>query len=191
MQDLMTHRLILHPLTEAEATAVIRAGVRSPGYPSAANIEAAADFLTIHRFRGNPHPFGTYEIRLRDSGRPVGTAGFNRPLDQDGMTTIRYEVAESAQGLGYATEAARALLKIAHLKGARMIRGSAHRDNVASQKVMEGAGMVFSFADDHERFYSTDWENQAEAPSAESLGSATPGIGTGAAVSTRPRSRQR
>ncbi|KAA9393920.1 GNAT family N-acetyltransferase [Kocuria coralli] len=157
MKDLVTERLILRPLTEVHARAIMRVGNRSPRYPSAADIEAAGDFLALCARTGNPYPFGSYEVRLRSTGEPIGYAGFNRPLDADGVSTVGYGLVETARGHGYATEAVKALLAMARSRGASQIRGSAHVDNVASQKVMLAAGMGFLDSDDHERFYAMTW----------------------------------
>lgn len=158
VRELVTGRLVLRPLTELHARTIIRAGNRSPGYPAPSDIEAAGDFLARYRWAGNPQPFGAYEIRLRSTGKPIGGAGFNRPLDDDGVTTIGYGLTERARGNGYATEALKALLVMAKKYGAREVRGSANLSNVASQRVMKAAGMTFTYADEFERFYEMTWD---------------------------------
>ncbi len=157
MADLLTERLVLHPVTADEATAIIAAGHDGPGYPSPADVEAAVDFLRHCQDLGDPHPFGAYELRLRCTGEPIGGAGFNHPLDDDGSTTIGYGLIRDARGHGYAVEALRALLELAQQLGATRIHGSADLANVASHKVMAAAGMIFSHADDREHCYVSAW----------------------------------
>lgn len=158
-EALQTDRLILHPLTEAEAAAIVATSAEGSGYPSPADVEAAADFVGHCTTTGDPQPFGAYELRLRSTGEPIGGAGFNHPLDADGITTIGYGLIESARGHGYATEALRALLDLARRLGAARIRGSANLDNIASSRVMEAAGMLFTHADERERFYVSAWDD--------------------------------
>lgn len=153
----MTARLVLHPLTEGEALAIVAAAHAGAGYPSAADVEAAGDFVGHCRGGGDPQPFGAYEVRLRETGEPIGGVGFNHPLDERGVTTIGYGLIEAVRGQGYAAEALRALLELARRLGATRIEGSADLGNVASQRVMEAAGMIFSHADERERFYVTAW----------------------------------
>lgn len=165
MADLQTERLVLHPLTEDEAAAIVAAAHDGTGYPSPADVEAAVDFLGHCRGQGDPQPFGAYEVRLRGTGEPIGGVGFNHPLDEHGVTTIGYGLIAGARGHGYAVEALRAMLDLARGLGATRIRGSADRENVASHRVMEAAGMIFTHADDRERFYVTAWTGDGTAPS--------------------------
>ncbi|GAB3764598.1 GNAT family N-acetyltransferase [Microlunatus parietis] len=164
MTDLLTGRLILHPLTAAEAEAIIEAGHGGPEYPSPADVEAAVDFVKHCRESGDPQPFGAYEVRLRGTGEPIGGAGFNHPLDEHGTTTVGFGLIPAARGQGYAAEALRAMLELARRLGARRIDGSANLENVASQRVMEAAGMIFTHADDRERFYSYRIEPEPGRP---------------------------
>lgn len=155
---LLTDRLIL-PLTEDEAAAIVATGAEGSGYPSPADVEAAVDFVSHCNTTGDPQPFGAYELRLQSTGEPIGGAGFNHPLDAEGVTTIGYGLIESARGHGYATEALRALLDLARKLGATQIRGSANLDNIASCRVMEAAGMLSTHADERERFYVSVWDD--------------------------------
>lgn len=161
-EDLLTDRLILHPLTEGEAGTIIARGADSSGYPSPADVEAAADFVGHCATKGDPQPFGAYELRRRSTGEPIGGAGFNHPLDPERVTSVGYGLIKAARGHGYATETLRALLRLAREQGAAQIRGSADLDNLASCRVMEAAGMVLTHSDDRERFYVTAWDTGRE-----------------------------
>ena len=87
-------------------------------------------------------PFGTYEIIRRRDGAVIGAAGFQGPPDETGSVRIGYGIAESARGHGYATEAVRGLLEWARGQdGLTCVLADTTRTNVASQRVMERAGM--------------------------------------------------
>lgn len=163
-EDVLTERLLLHPLSEDEAAAIVATGARGAGYPSAGDVEAARNLVDRCRTSGDPQPFGPYEVRLLLTGEPIGGVGFNRVPDDRGVTTIGYGLAESARGHGYATEALRALLHLAQSLGVGQVRGSADIDNPASCRVMEAAGMTLTHDDGNERFYATTWDRRANGP---------------------------
>ncbi|MFH8366447.1 GNAT family N-acetyltransferase [Streptomyces sp. NPDC018031] len=162
MDDLVTERLILHPMTVAEAERVV-AGLPgdtdrwAPGYPDVYDVKGARDFLTACAGPGNPQPFGTYEIRRREDGRAIGGLGFNRPPDAAGTTVIGYALIPSVRGRGYATEALRGLLEFARAAGVRRVTGDTDHDNTASQRVMAAAGMRPAGEDERVRYYAIDW----------------------------------
>lgn len=142
MSDLVTGRLLLHPLSAAEAERVVARGPDpAGGYPTDGDVGGARRYLEVCAMSGDPRPFGPYELRLRDGGRTIGGAGFHAAPGEDGTVTIGYGLIASARGHGYASEALRALLGFARERGVAEVRGDADRDNVASQRVMTAAGM--------------------------------------------------
>ncbi|GAA2080527.1 GNAT family N-acetyltransferase [Streptomyces albiaxialis] len=158
MDDLLTERLVLHPLTPAEAERVAAGkpaeGDRwAPGYPSAADVEGATAFVQACRTTGDPRPFGGYEIRRRADGLAIGGTGFNRLPDADGTVTIGYGLITSERGKGYATEALRGLIRFARECGLSLVKGDADLGNVASQRVMLAAGMRYVGEDERVRYY--------------------------------------
>ncbi|QEV22715.1 GNAT family N-acetyltransferase [Streptomyces alboniger] len=162
MEDLVTTRLVLHPMTVEEARRVV-AGTPGekerwgPGYPTEGDVESATDFLGHCARTGNPQPFGDYEIRERESGRVIGSLGFNRPPDAEGTVTIGYGLIPAARGKGYAVEALRELLRLARERGVTRVKGDADLDNVASQRVMASAGMRYVAADERVKYYESTW----------------------------------
>ncbi|AJE84885.1 hypothetical protein SLNWT_4509 [Streptomyces albus] len=161
--DFVTERLVLHPMTLAEARRVVSGKPGpddrwAPGYPAPMDVEGAADFVNACLIKGDPQPFGAYEIRRRSDGLAIGGLGFNRPPDEEGTTTIGYALVPSARGRGYATEALRALLAFARARGLSCVKGDADLANLASQRVMRAAGMRWSGEDERVRYYETDWE---------------------------------
>jgi RimJ/RimL family protein N-acetyltransferase len=162
MDDLVTERLVLHPMTVDEAERLV-AGEPSggahwaPGYPADGDVFAAGRFLDIWASTGDPGPLGTFELRLREDGRAIGGLGFHGPADADGSVTIGYGLVPSARGKGYASEALRALLLFARAHGATRVKGDADHDNLASQHVMTAAGMRPAGADDRVRYFEITW----------------------------------
>lgn len=171
MDDLVTNRLILHPMTVAEAERVVagRPGATdrwAPDYPDAYDVKGAQDFLDACAGPGNPQPFGNYEIRRREDGLAIGGLGFNRPPDEQGTTVIGYALIPSARGQGYATEALRGLLEFARSRGLSRVLGDADHDNVASQRVMMAAGMRPAGEDERVKYYETDWSGPGPSAAA-------------------------
>lgn len=163
--DVRTGRLVLHPLTVAEAERVAAAEPTTADrwaadYPTDGDRKDARDLLELCATAGDPAPFGGYEIRLRDDGTAIGGLCFHRPPDEHGAVTVGYGVVGSARGHGYATEALRALLAVARSAGARTVRGDADHDNVASQRVMHGAGMRHVRSDEKVRYYEITFPRQ-------------------------------
>lgn len=162
MNVIRTPRLSLHEMTPADARHVVAGtpadGVRwAPGYPSPGERRAAARFLATCADTGDPSPFGSYGIRLRADGVVIGGAGFHAAPDERGSVTIGYGLVESARGNGYASEALRALLRVARQRGVARVLGDADVGNVASQHVMSAAGMRLVGEDASLRYYLVDW----------------------------------
>ncbi|WP_052499048.1 GNAT family N-acetyltransferase [Streptomyces vietnamensis] len=144
IDSVATARLVLHPLTAAEAERIV---AREPGdgdlwgegYPGDGDIRANTGFLRGLAERGDPGAFRPYEIRL--DGVAVGGIGFHGPPDEIGVATIGYGLVPGVRGNGYASEALRAVLELARRAGVAGVKGDADLDNPASHRVMEAAGM--------------------------------------------------
>ncbi|MFE2375592.1 GNAT family N-acetyltransferase [Streptomyces sp. NPDC059398] len=170
MDDLMTARLVLHPLTVAEAERLVagrpgEADRWAPGYPMEGDVSAARRFLGARGGDEGAHP-GAYEIRLRGDGCAVGGVDFHGPPDAQGSLTIGYGLVPAAQGKGYASEALRALLVSARERGFARVKGGADHDNVASHRVMTAAGMQPVGRDKRVRYYETAWGDGGPEPCA-------------------------
>jgi RimJ/RimL family protein N-acetyltransferase len=124
-------------------------------------VSAARRFLGTCADTGDPRPFGTYEIRHRESGRAIGGLGFHGPVDENGTVTIGYGLAPSARGRGYASEALRGLLLFARTCGVTCVKGDADHDNIASQRVMTAAGMRPTGQDERVRFFEIAWTDES------------------------------
>ncbi|MBH1938770.1 GNAT family N-acetyltransferase [Streptomyces sp. AV19] len=162
MDDLVTERLVLHPLTADDARRLVARRPAAddrwaPGYPTDGDVESARDFLDHCAATGDPRPFGDYEIRRRSDGLVIGSLGFHRPPGAERTVTIGYGVVAPARGKGYATEALRGLLALAREHGVVCVKGDADLDNVASQRVMARAGMRAVGEDARVRYYEITW----------------------------------
>jgi RimJ/RimL family protein N-acetyltransferase len=86
-----------------------------------------------------------FAIRLKSTGRFIGTAGFG-PLDDDGPMHLGYWIGEPFWGQGYATEAAHAVVDFVFAKTpTERLAGAARVTNPASRRVLVKCG--FQYAD--------------------------------------------
>ncbi|MFG2112367.1 GNAT family N-acetyltransferase [Streptomyces sp. NPDC048718] len=169
---LVTARLLLHPLTATEAGRVVESapapGDRwAEGYPAPGDVRGARGFLNGVAERGDPGVWRAYEIRQPADGLAIGGIGFHGPPDADGVVTIGYGLVPAVRGRGYASESLRALIARARAAGATAVRGDADLDNLASQRVMEAAGMTYEGEDEQVRNYRVVFAERgaAEDPS--------------------------
>lgn len=155
MDDLVTARLILHPMSVEEAEEVVfgdpdDTGRWAPGYH---DVSGARGFLEHCEESGDPRPFGNYQIRRREDGYPIGGIGFFGPADEQGKVTIGYGLAPEARGKGYASEALRELLLLARSRGVASVEADTTHDNIASQRVMTAVGMRLVAEDEQLKYY--------------------------------------
>lgn len=160
MDDLLTDRLAIHPLTADEAGRIAAADRGpdthwAPDYPADGERAGARMFLRACAAVGDPQPFGCYEIRLRADGTAIGGIGFHGAPDEQGAVEVGYGLAASARGHGYAAEALRAVICLARAHGATRVTGNTTHDNLPSQRVMAAAGMAFTREDAVLRHYGT------------------------------------
>ncbi|MFC9247550.1 GNAT family N-acetyltransferase [Streptomyces sp. NPDC057136] len=168
MDDLETKRLTLHLMSPAEVADIVAgepgANARwSPGYPSDGDKAGARRYLSTCETVGDPRPFGSFEISRRENGQVIGGMGFHGVPDEHGQVTIGYGLAPEARGMGYASEALRALLEFARSQGVASVKADANLDNIASHRVMTAAGMRLVGVDDQLHHYLVDWTDKDDA----------------------------
>jgi len=129
--------------------------------PRRRRLGRARRFLRICANTGEPQPFGPYEIRTRQDGQAIGGLGFHGPADENGSVTIGYGLIPSAQGMGYASEALRALLTFGWAHGITSVEGDTDHDNIASQRVMTAAGMHLVAEDGRLKYFKITWSDPA------------------------------
>ena len=138
---LSTARLDLPALSEADVAALID-GVRrpdwAPDFPQPMDLDAA---LTVFRegLAAGPGP-GYRLLRERCSGQVIGSAGF-AGLPAAGAVELRFCVAPSRRGRGFAGEAVAALVREAlAAPGINIVSAYTDSANVASRALLRSAG---------------------------------------------------
>ncbi|MEV7276682.1 GNAT family N-acetyltransferase [Streptomyces sp. NPDC093111] len=165
MKIIETERLVLHPLSFGDAQRIVdvrpAVGERwAAEYPGVGDIASARAFLAGVAERGDPAVYRPYAIRVRAEDVVIGGIGFHRPPGPDGVVTVGYGLVPAFRGQGFATEALEALIARAREAGATAVRGDANLENVASQRVMERAGMAYEGEDETVRNYRVVFPRQ-------------------------------
>lgn len=104
-----------------------------------------ASGMVLKAYEAGAHrpEWGVYVLVRREDGRAVGAMGFHGPPDEHGRAEVGYDLAETARGNGYATEALRALSAWALARDdVRQLIATIARDNLPSQRVVTRAGFV-------------------------------------------------
>lgn len=101
-----------------------------------------------------PDPvFTMYMIRQACDGLAIGGFGFGPP-DDSGCVEIGYGLVAAARGIGLATEAVRAALRVAAEHGATVVTADTENGNRASQRVLLKAGFVEVRRDQQATFFT-------------------------------------
>ena len=150
-----TERLVLREWREPDVDAYARicADPRVMRYMwpprGLTSAEVAYDVLRL-REHWQRHGFGHWAVEERESGRTVGRTGIKRhddwTLDPDN-TEVGWLYERAAWGKGYATEAAREVVRFCfdELERPEVISIS-HPDNLGSRRVMEKVGLSYAGA---------------------------------------------
>lgn len=149
-----TPRLLLRPGWMEDAPALAEA-IGDPAIlrnlmrvPAPYSVEDARAFLTLPQDPCLPNLLAF--TRTRGAPKLVGGGGIHRA--EDGTPELGYWIARPYWGLGFATEAARAVLSMARAAGIRDIRSAHFADNPASGNVLRKLG--FRYAGRIEQRYS-------------------------------------
>jgi RimJ/RimL family protein N-acetyltransferase len=157
--EITTERLLLRQLDleEARSLATGRPDGLLPsarGYPLEGTLASASMVVRRAEAKVRMGGFGSYQIVRRDDGLVIGDIGFHGPPDSRGAVTIGYGLAPDARGRGYATESLVGLAAWALAQPeVNVVNADANLDNVASQRVMERAGMQLVNETGEKRFY--------------------------------------
>ena len=159
VNQILTERLRLRQLDVGEARGLLegRAHAERPwigGYPIEGTLIAAEAFLRAVAAGVDPGPYGMYQLVRHADSLVVGDIGFHAPPDPSGTVTVGYGLARDARGQGYATEALRAVIGWAlDQPEVRRVEADTAHGNLASQRVMERAGMRLIGRNEQLRFY--------------------------------------
>ena len=158
MTDLITSRLVLHPLTIAEATRIAN-GAAGPtdkwadGFPGEGDRDASRMAVKAAEARAaqageqadldaDVHiPFTSYRIDCRRDNAAIGTIGFHGPPNLEHQVTIGYGLVPHSWGNGYATEAVLALIDVCRAHpDVELLAADTTHENIASQRVLAKTG---------------------------------------------------
>jgi RimJ/RimL family protein N-acetyltransferase len=108
---------------------------------------ARYELLVARRSRDGAQLWGNWVLRVREDGTPVGTVHATLPArgPSAGPAEVAWVVATSAQGRGYASEAARSLVDRLADAG-WSVAAYIHPEHKASQRVALAAGMTLTDA---------------------------------------------
>ena len=141
-----TPRLLLRPGWMEDASALAEA-IGDPAIlrnltkaPSPYDVGDAREFLSL------PHDsrFPRLLAFSRTCGAPRLIGGCGLHLAEDGASELGYWIARPYWGLGFATEAASAVLSMARAAGIRDIRAAYFADNPASGNVLRKLGFRYT-----------------------------------------------
>jgi RimJ/RimL family protein N-acetyltransferase len=148
LDAIATDRLALRPLTEADDTFVLEllndpSWLRYIGDRGVHTLQQAREYV-----RNGPmamharHGFGLDAVVLRESGLPIGICGLIRRDTLDDVD-IGFAFLPAYCGLGYAREAATAVLRHAGGLGLQRIVAITVPANAASIRLLESIGFQF------------------------------------------------
>ena len=143
---LETERLILRPMTVADAPAVFQwAGdplvARYMVYPTYTAVGDVEKWLRSVELQEEPYEFGF--VRKVDS-LLIGSGSIGPDAQREGFWGFGYNLRRDCWGQGYATEAAKAMIRFAHdTFGITRFSSSHVEANKASGHVMEKCGLHF------------------------------------------------
>jgi RimJ/RimL family protein N-acetyltransferase len=154
-----SERLWLRQLEAEEARALLQ-GKADPGRPWMAGYPMQGTLIAVEAFvravdnGADPGAYGVYQLVRSEDDLVVGDIGFHGPPTQGGSVTVGYGLAPGARGVGYATEALRAVAAWALEQPVVVsVEADTTHANLPSQRVMERAGMRLYDTSDQLRFY--------------------------------------
>jgi [ribosomal protein S5]-alanine N-acetyltransferase len=154
--ELTTPRLRLRPLDSGEMRDLLEGvpadGHRwAEGYPLDGTLVAVAMQDDLVRNGVERGGFCHYQVLLADEDVVIGDIGFHAPPDELGEVSVGFGIVPAARRRGYAVEALRALLEWAlEQPEVRCVHADTDLVNLASQRVLVGAGMQLA-ADEGDR----------------------------------------
>ncbi|MFC7881779.1 GNAT family N-acetyltransferase [Streptomyces sp. NPDC057376] len=150
-------RLTLQGVTPAAAADLAAGGDGGfawvEGGPYQGTRDAAGMLLKAYEAGVHRPEWGVFVLVRREDGRAVGGMGFHAAPDEDGRVEVGYDLAQSARGHGYATEALRVLAAWALAREeVTSVFATTEPDNTASQAVITRAGFRRVTGEDTEQY---------------------------------------
>lgn len=151
MKRIETERLILRPLTIGDAEQVFvwcsdpKVNTFMP-YPRYTEVEKVREWIASVKEESNEFGFV-----LKETGLLIGSGSIT-PLKVEGAYEVGYNLRSDCWGRGYATEAAKAMIRWAHDElGARDFTATHANANTASGNVIRKCGFVFDHFTTYEK----------------------------------------
>ena len=141
-----TERLVLRRPTAADAEAIFSRYASDPevtrflSWPRHRTIEQTRAFLAFSERQWDRWPAGPFLIEAREGSALLGGTGL--AFEARDRASTGYVLARDAWGLGYATEALRAMVALATGLGVHRLYALCHPDHVASRRVLEKCGFA-------------------------------------------------
>ena len=140
-ERLETERLILRKPQFDDAAAMFARYASDPdvtrllGWPRHVSIDATRAFIDTSHGTWTQWPAGPYLIESRDTRELIGATGLG--FETPSRAATGYVLAKDAWGMGYATEALQAVIRIAAGAGVVRLYALCHADHQASARVLE------------------------------------------------------
>lgn len=144
MPTITTERLILRPLALDDAEAAFEwtgdeRVAKYMIYSTHENVETTKEWLRTVKSTDTQFEFGF--VRKSD-GKLIGSGGIK--LKEDGFWEFGYNFRYDCWGMGYATEASKAMIELVRSKYSNVpLRAECAAENTASAHVIEKCGLVF------------------------------------------------
>ena len=141
-----TQRLVLHPLTVADAQAVFEWGSdprvnKFMSYPAITDIEQEVQWLRTVETDQKEWNWG---FVLKENGKLIGSGSIGPNAQMAEYWGMGYNIRYDCWGNGYTTEAMKAIIRFVHEElGVNKICSNHAVDNPASGRVMEKCGLQF------------------------------------------------
>ena len=141
-----TPRLVLRKPRLEDAEAIYGNFASSPdvtrflGWPRHESVESTRGFLQFSESEWRDWPAGPYVIEVREGGTIVGSTGFG--FETPHRAATGYVLAQGVWGRGYATEALRAIVEVAHLVALVRLYALCHTEHASSWRVLEKCGFA-------------------------------------------------
>ncbi|MEW2163454.1 GNAT family N-acetyltransferase [Streptomyces sp. NPDC007084] len=151
-------RLTLQGVTPAAAADLGAGGTGGfawvEGGPFEGTREAAGMVVKAYEAGTHRPEWGMFALVRREDGRAVGGMGFHGVPDEEGRAEVGYDLAETARGHGYATEALNALSAYALARDdVKLLFAAIEQDNAPSQRVIARAGFTRVSEEDERAAY--------------------------------------
>jgi len=144
--ELRTERLLLQRLKYEDAEEIFYTYASKPeatrymAWPTHESIEDTRGFLEYSRGTWEAGLDFSYTIRLKDSGRLIGSIGV---VNDDGKVQFGYILSPTQWGQGYATEACTAVLNLLKaIPSIHRIWTLVDAENIASIRVLQKSGLT-------------------------------------------------